>query len=409
MDMGEALVEGSDDTGSVLRMFSDPATIPHLIFLVICSGFLFIAMRIDFMGSELQGGILFLSLSMSYFFAAILAPSRLGKWAFTINHDAVGVLNKNYWTGSFVKIVPIILIATAIWILANLGFESGDLNRVKIILALLFIAMSAFQGFSLTFGWVAYGRSKQKTVRLGKSGGFYSIGRSIVTILVFAPLVWWFGYGAESPQNAKISENIAWLVFLLIITILGIAMDRYSRFSRNREGVDGHILDRMYLFIFLTACWHLLGAWRRAPFTADQSTPGMILEEGFLMSITVILAVWSISKRGKKKGWRIFQGQSAIFFGIGFGFSYAGSISSLTALSEGSLLTTTAIGHVITAIVMISLLPIAISWVGTIEDVEDTESQLSNEMLSETMEEDVHNDLEEEKVGEEEDLVELLD
>ena len=82
------------------------------------------------------------------------------------------------------------------------------------------------------------------------------------------------------------------------------------------------------------------------------------------MSISIILAVWSMAKRGEKGGWRIFQGQSAVFWGIGFGFIYAGSISSLTALSEGSLLTTTAIGHSITALVMMGILPMCISWIG---------------------------------------------
>ncbi len=67
---------------------------------------------------------------------------------------------------------------------------------------------------------------------------------------------------------------------------------------------------------------------------------------------------------GKKRGLEIFQGQSAVFWGIGFGFIYAGSISSLTALSEGGLLTTTAIGHAISALVMIGIMPICISWVG---------------------------------------------
>ena len=82
------------------------------------------------------------------------------------------------------------------------------------------------------------------------------------------------------------------------------------------------------------------------------------------MSVSIILAVWSMANRGRKGGWKFFQGQSALFWGIGFGFAYAGSISSLTALSEGTLLTTTAIGHGFTALVMIGIIPITVSWVG---------------------------------------------
>ena len=111
-------------------------------------------------------------------------------------------------------------------------------------------------------------------------------------------------------------------------------------------------------------CWHLLGAWRRNPLFVDSATGSMLVEEGILMAVAILLAVWSMSNRGHKNGWMIFQGQSAVFWGIGFGYAYGGSIASLTALSEGSLLTTTAGGHLLTAIVMLAILPLAISRVG---------------------------------------------
>ena len=112
----------------------------------------------------------------------------------------------------------------------------------------------------------------------------------------------------------------------------------------------------------------------------------MLIEEGILMSISIILAVWSMAKRGEKGGWMIFQGQSAVFWGIGFGFIYAGSISSLTALSEGSLLTTTAIGHAITAMVMMGILPMCLSWTGRPESEVglDVEQSTPEELAGET-------------------------
>lgn len=105
------------------------------------------------------------------------------------------------------------------------------------------------------------------------------------------------------------------------------------------------------------------------------------------MSITIVLAVWSLSKKGHKRGWRIFQGQSAIFWGVCFGLAYCGSVSSLTVLSEGSLMTTTAIGHAITAIVMLAMCPIALSRVGLSEELE---AQLGASEHSLTPEEEPH-------------------
>ena len=146
-------------------------------------------------------------------------------------------------------------------------------------------------------------------------------------------------------------------------------MERYTKSSRGEVGVDGKARDRVYFLIFITSCWHLLGSWRRAPFTVDQSSVGLFIEEVFLMSITIVLAVWSLSKKGHKRDWRIFQGQSAIFWGVCFGLAYCGSVSSLTVLSEGSLMTTTSIGHAITAIVMLAICPIALYRVGLSEEL----------------------------------------
>ena len=148
-------------------------------------------------------------------------------------------------------------------------------------------------------------------------------------------------------------------------------MERYTKSSREGAEVDGVARDRVYFLIFITSCWHLLSSWRRAPFTVDQSSVGLFFEEVILMSITIVLAVWSLSKKGHKRGWRIFRGQSAIFWGVCFGFAYCGSVSSLTVLSEGSLMTTTAIGHAITAVVMLAVSPIALSRLGLSEELEE--------------------------------------
>ena len=362
MDAGG--VNGASESDSLLRIFSSPSTLPHLLSLGALSGFLFVAMKVDLFGSEIQGGIIFLSLSASYFFAALISPSRLGKWIFTVQHGNEGILNQNYWLGGFSRLLPIIAMAGTFWLASNLLFVEGQLRNARIFLALLFIAMSVFQGVSLAYGWVIYARKFQQSPRKSRIGGVFSFVRSLVAVIVFSPLVWWFGYGADNPSNAGFTENVYWILLLIIIALIGVILDRYTKSVRGREGVDGVALDRAFFFIFITSCWHLLGAWRRSPIAAEQSSGGMLLEEAVLMSISIILAVWSMAKRGEKGGWRVFQGQSAVFWGIGFGFIYAGSISSLTALSEGSLLTTTAIGHAITALVMMGILPMCISWIG---------------------------------------------
>lgn len=396
---------------NMLKIFSSPSTLPHLLSLGAFSGFLYIAMKVDLFGSEMQGSIIFLSLSVSYIFAALLSPSRMGKWIFTVQKSDDGVLNRNYWLGGFSRLIPIITVAGTIWLLSNLVLGNEQLGNARIFLALMFIAMSVFQGVSLAYGWVVYSRKAQRSPRKSRAGGIFSFGMSMVTVIVLIPLVWWFGYGAEDPRNSGFTENIYWILFLLIIALLGILLDRYTKSVRSREGVDGVALDKVFFFIFLTSCWHLLGAWRRSPIWADKSSGGMLIEEGVLMSISIILAVWSMAKRGEKGGWKIFQGQSAVFWGIGFGFIYAGSISSLTALSEGSLLTTTAIGHAITAMVMMGILPMCLSWTGRPESEVglDVDQPTPEELAGETKQMPMVENLTHSQTNVEDEVVELLD
>ena len=356
---------------NAFTIFSEPSTLPHIVFLVIFSGSLYGAMSMDVFGSESQGAAIFVSLSLSYMVAALVRPSRLGRFLLTVESNGEGVLKKKYLTKGLIKTLPVIALASLIWYFLNISLNKENLNDLKLILAMMFIAMSLFQGLTLTVGWIEYGKKIRGPARDSRSGVNQPLFRIVISLLLLAPLVWWFGYGAVNPSNANFSTNVVWFIFLMTIVFLGLLMERYTKSSRERAGVDGVALDRVYFLIFITSCWHLLSSWRRAPFTVDQSSVGLFIEESILMSITIVLAVWSLSKKGIKRGWKIFQGQSAIFWGVCFGLAYCGSVSSLTVLSEGSLMTTTAIGHAITAIVMLAICPIALSRVGLSEELEE--------------------------------------
>ncbi len=380
--------DGPDDlrqSDNALTIISDPSTLPHIALLVIFSGSLYVAMNIDVFGSERQGSAMFVSLSLSYFLAALIRPTRLGRLLLSVEDDVEGVVNRNYIIRGAIKTVPVIALASIIWYGLNAILTNENLNDLKIILAFLFIAMSLFQGLSLNLGWIEYGKKNRGRPRGSKSGVYSSVFRIVISLLLFTPLVWWFGYGAVNPLNADFLTNLVWLVFLLTIVLLGVLMDRYTKSSREEPGVDGVARDRVFFLIFITSCWHILSSWRRVPFTLDQSSFSLLLEEGILMTITVILAVWSLTKKGNKRGLKIFQGQSAVYWGVCFGFAYSGSVSSLTVFSEGSLMTTTAIGHAITATVMLAMCPIALSRVGILEEfgeqLEITEPSLNPEIV----------------------------
>lgn len=391
---------------NAFTIFSDPSTLPHIVLLVIFSGSLYGAMSMDVFGSESQGAAIFVSLSLSYMIAALIRPSRLGRFLLTVETNGEGVLKKKYLTKGLIKTLPVIALASLIWYFFNIILTNENLNDLKLILAMMFIAMSLFQGLTLTVGWIEYGKKIRGPARDSRSGVNPPLFRIVISLLLLAPLVWWFGYGAVNPSNANFSTNVVWFIFLMTVVFLGLLMERYTKSSREGAEVDGVALDRVYFLIFITSCWHLLSSWRRAPFTVDQSSVGLFIEESILMSVTIVLAVWSLSKKGIKRGWKIFQGQSAIFWGVCFGLAYCGSVSSLTVLSEGSLMTTTAIGHAITAIVMLAICPIALSRVGLSEELEE---RLEPSEHSMTPEEEPHIQSARVEESGDDDIVELVD
>ena len=391
---------------NAFTIFSDPSTLPHIVLLVIFSGSLYGAMSMDVFGSESQGAAIFVSLSLSYMIAALIRPSRLGRFLLTVETNGEGVLKKKYLTKGLIKTLPVIALASLIWYFFNIILTNENLNDLKLILAMMFIAMSLFQGLTLTVGWIEYGKKIRGPARDSRSGVNPPLFRIVISLLLLAPLVWWFGYGAVNPSNANFSTNVVWFIFLMTVVFLGLLMERYTKSSREGAEVDGIALDRVYFLIFITSCWHLLSLWRRAPFTVDQSSVGLFFEESILMSVTIVLAVWSLSRKGIKRGWKIFQGQSAIFWGVSFGLAYCGSVSSLTVLSEGSLMTTTAIGHAITAIVMLAICPIALSRVGLSEELEE---RLEPSEHSMTPEEEPHIQSARVEESGDDDIVELVD
>jgi hypothetical protein len=271
--------------------------------------------------------------------------------------------------------------------------------------------MSVGQAISITAGGINYSNGRKLKIRESKTGRLATVSRTIVIILIFSPLVWWFGYTSEQNGQEITYVNLNWVLQLVFIASLGLIVilaDKMTREKRRSAAIDGRAVDRFMMFILATCCWHLFSAWRRNPFVPNPNENSILIEEGFLMAITIILAVWSISNRGKKKGWRIFQGQSAIFWGVAFGYTYGGSVASLSSISGGylDLVSITALGHLITAVSVIVMLPLSIGLVGLVKKIETSSKEKIGE-ISKIY--DSANSIENEDNSDDEDVVELLD
>jgi len=411
---GEAGNVHSNEKKSLLGSFVDPVTLPHLALLIVVCSSLYALMEMGIGEFINIGSIIFLSFSISYIIAAMLNSTNLGEKVFKFEID-----DGKYWRSALLATAPILAIVTIFSILAILHLDGEGKNLVSLILASLFIIMSIGQGLTLSYGGVVFARKRAVSVRKGSTENWQIGIRAGFVILVFVPVVWWYGYQAGSVQEAQISTHTKWVGFLFFSGIISIFVDTFTKKRRSLDGIDGRAVDKMILLLVLTASWHILGAWRR--FLAEGPAFSMLLEEAILMGLTVILSVWSLSNKGFNRGWRIFQGRSATFWGLAFGYMYGGSIASLSALSDGNFIDVTAGGHVLTALMIIAFSPLAVSMIGPPSEIVDLKARegetdlpphsfITEDSGAQTKDQSIGGQLDKTTVqSDEDDVVELLD
>ena len=103
--------------------------------------------------------------------------------------------------------------------------------------------------------------------------------------------------------------------------------------------------------IFIT--WHAFSIYRRV--WMDPSDTSTIIEEGLLMALTVIFAVWSLTTYTVRDGKRLVSENAALPLAIAFGYAYAGSVTMLTGTFD-NLKEVMIFGHVLSMFAMILLM-----------------------------------------------------
>ena len=122
--------------------------------------------------------------------------------------------------------------------------------------------------------------------------------------------------------------------------------------SGNEKGMAAFSFKWMIIAqIFIT--WHAFSIYRRV--WMDPSEVSTIIEEGILMSFTVIFAVWSLTTYTVRDGKRLVSENAALPLAIGFGYAYAGSVTMLTGTFD-NLKEVMIFGHILSMSAMILLM-----------------------------------------------------
>ena len=344
----------------LISTLMDLKTLPHILLLLILSTILYaLAQGPD--SANLYSAIGFISLSFGYSLTAMST-----RWDFAHKMVRVEGLASDSWFKSMLlrslRAWTLPLLLSGLICFGLLQLVKGNENWktwIPLSLATLFLLWSIGQGLSFKSGtssWLANGKKVlDDTVRESSV-----IGISTWQILAVTTVAILIGYGYSSGFQGETSEKLKWIGFIILAIIIQIAMiywikDTIIDVSATKGGARFATRWGVISQIFVT--WHPASAWRRL--IDEPSALTMIIEEFTLMILTVLLAIWSLASRDVNRGGKLFTSENALFWGLAFGFGYAGSIAMITNLSDslggGNLATTMAIGHLVTAITIIMI------------------------------------------------------
>jgi hypothetical protein len=353
----------------IITVLLSPRTFPHLLLLILASTSLFQLVKIKPQHSEYIA-IAFISFSFSYVIIALAA--RKQRWTDLVNTTPFKETETKGASAWFIHqfqqlvkvwIPPLLLTAVAsVGLFALFGrgrpLESWS-GGLPLALAFLFIAWSMGQAvsFRMTVQGVLIGRPSFVDSKVRQPHLISSSVMQVTIVQVAGFAMMW------AIQSAAAASNIAPLqilkeqyAYLLVLAAGQISILVWARPSREYAGQSKGGAKSSFsigLMMQLFAAWHLLSIWRRI---SDFGEPEVIstIEELTLMVLTVVLAIYGLSSRSLQVDSPYFSEKNALFWGLVFGFGYAGSITMITIMLS-DVATVLMFGHGITYLTLLHL------------------------------------------------------
>ena len=353
----------------LIAVLLSPRTFPHLLLLTVVTSYLYYSVK----GSEdggVFGAIAYIAFAAAYVIIALAARSE--RWRDLIHTTAFKETETKGFTAwaihqlqQLIKvwIPPLLLSAIILGILHSMFNEGGGLeawsNGIPLLLAGLFIAWS--MGQAISFRMTIKGFMFARPMFMDDSSRKpHLLSSSIVQIIIVQScailLLWAFqsaAWGKTVSAQLILKEHFPYLLVLLAGQIAVLVWARPFREKAGRHKGASRASMGLGLLIQLFAAWHLLSIWRRFN---DFGEPEIIstVEELTLMILTVILAIYGLSSRSLQVDSKYFTEQNALFWGLTFGFGYAGSIAMIAILLR-DVATVLMLGHAITYLTLMYL------------------------------------------------------
>ena len=216
------------------------------------------------------------------------------------------------------------------------GAMSGFESVIPYALASLFIIWSIVQGrsFAKWISTVSVSNQPQSTEKRGKPMAQAIIhGLAILLIAFIGVCIFHLIQGDDIVPWKILIANFPYLITALGLHVFAVIWSWKSRVAASQYVATSAFTWKWTLMAQAFITWHALTIWRHsewAPMTANGAE--LFIEEIMLMIFTVFMAIWTLTSRGVKSKYPLFNQNNALPWGLAFGYAYAGSVAMLTVV-----------------------------------------------------------------------------
>lgn len=343
-------------------------TMPHILLLTISAFLLNLLSRSSADGSAVIAAMGFISLAGAYAVVALLSQKKsmqrmLHTNPFTLDEGgektfSIVMIHK---TKQIMKVwaLPLVITGALLMLMMVLFSEEGPLGYVgaylPIALGSLFVAWSIAQGVSFRASIATLIKEKvsDKSNEVNSPNFWPAAITMLVANLILGILLIMLFSAIQDKElatsldqaSASIGAHVLFLV-LIIVSQGGLLWWSKTLVERASTAKQSNAFSlRWGIAVQAFATWHLMSVYRQYMMVSPSTFT--TIEEGLLMVFTVLLAIWGMTTKGIAKENSIFSKDNALFWGLAFGFGYAGSIA-MVANVMGDVKGVLIAGHLIT-------------------------------------------------------------
>jgi len=336
----------------LIKTLLSPQTLPHIALIVILSTIFYITANFDNLTTF--SAMCFTSITLGYAITAALSNSSFVQRVTKLpskelqeideaqsTNDQIGRIKRiifSFRICIFPLAISVIAMAGLLALFSDNGALSAFEGTIPLALASLFIIWSIIQGRSFS-NWIAAISATQLPQSTAKNGNpkAQSIihGLAMIFIGFIGVCIFHLLQGDEIvPANILIS-NLPFLLATIGLHTVAVTLSWRSRVAASRDAAMSAFTWKWTLMAQAFITWHALAIWRQldlAPITSSGAE--LLIEEVLLMIFTVFMAIWTLTSRGINSKLPFFNQNSALPWGLAFGYAYAGSVAMLTVVLD---------------------------------------------------------------------------